>query len=46
MIIGTQEGIVLLYYISDKNPKLLAKSTPGLMFGEVTAVALQQDDSK
>ena len=43
MVIGTLEGIVLLYYLSDRKEKLLGKSQPGQMFGEVTAVAIRQD---
>jgi len=43
IVIGTQEGFVLLYYLSDRKDRLLAKSKPGQMFGEVTAVAFKQD---
>ena len=46
MVIGTLEGIVLLYYLSDRKDKLLGKSQPGQMFGEVTAVAIRKDNGE
>lgn len=46
MVIGTMEGIVLLYYLSDRKDKLLGKSQPGQIFGEVTAVAIRKDNGE
>ncbi len=46
MVIGTLEGIVLLYYLSDRKDKLLGKSQPGQIFGEVTAVAIRKDNGE
>ena len=43
LVIGTLEGIVLLYYLSDRKDRLLGKSLSGQMFGEVTAVAIRPD---
>lgn len=40
LAIGTLEGRVLLYLVGSQEPKLIAQSRSGILFGEVTCVCL------
>lgn len=44
-VVGTKEGVVLVYHVSEISDggQLVGKTQPGLMYGEVSGMSVQDD---